>query len=76
MATVKQLQDAASLYVGFGWVEVVGTYETDEGVWVNIYYKDRDEKCLLENDVFGRALTPDEILDNGRIEVHKRAFLN
>jgi hypothetical protein len=76
MATAKQLQDAAAFYVGLGMTEVIGTYETDEGKWVNVYFTDRDEKTALETDLFGRVLAPDEIDDNGRIEVHKRHFLN
>lgn len=78
MATVSTLRSAAQLYVdpNDDYVEVVGTYETDELKWLNVYFGSREEKIAFEIEIFGGALVPDEILESGYIEVHKRHFLH
>lgn len=78
MATVKALQDVAAMVIDTDsvGVAVVGVYESDGGQWVNVKFRHADEKIAFEIEVFGRAIMPDEVLDDGLIQVHKRHFLN
>ena len=73
MPTAKQLSDAAYIFVdtSISGTRIVGIYESDDGLWVNVYYRDRAEKIAYERDMFGRVLIPDEVID-GYIELHNR----
>lgn len=73
MPTARELQDAAYVFVDVsaGKAILVGIYESDDGRWINVYYRDRAEKIAYEQDVFGRVLIPDEVID-GYIELHNR----
>lgn len=77
MATVKQLEDAAAIFVNREQrTAFVGIYETDEGSWLSVYYGGYQQKEALDLSVFGRVLVPDETEDNGAIEIYCRHFLS